>query len=65
MVDNFVQAALSYYGDKGELENNPLPLYSEREKVEQMLSSPLRYPGKIAADLAGERLFIADTSNDR
>lgn len=58
-------AALQYYGEKGMLDNTPVPIALEREKSEKALNSPLRYPGKLAADLAGNRLFISDSNNHR
>ena len=65
VVDSFIQAALSYYGDKGELDNSPLPITLEQDKDSRLSSSPLRYPGKLAADVKGDRLFIADSNNNR
>lgn len=65
VVDSFLQAALSYYGDKGLLNNAPLPLQPEQDKDSRLTSSPLRYPGKLAADIPGDRVFIADSNNNR
>lgn len=65
VVDSFIQAALRYYGDKGQLDNSPLPILLEHDKDSRLTSSPLRYPGKLAADIAGDRLFIADSNNNR
>ena len=64
-VDDMLAAALQYYGEAGLLDATPVPLALEREKPIQALSSPLRYPGKLAADLAGNRLFISDSNNHR
>ena len=65
VVDAFIQAALSYYGKRGELDSTPLPILLEQEKDSRLSSSPLRYPGKLAADLPGNRLFISDSNNNR
>ncbi len=46
----------------GDLNETPLKFESEDEKA---ADSPLRYPGKITADAAGKRLFIADTAHHR
>lgn len=46
----------------GELDRTPLELVLEREGL---ANSPLLFPGKVLADPAGERLFIADTNHDR
>ena len=64
-VDDMLAAALQYYGGAGLLDNTPVPLALEREKPAQALASPLRYPGKLAADLAGNRLFVSDSNNHR
>ncbi|MEW5313748.1 MAG: hypothetical protein WDW38_005289 [Sanguina aurantia] len=66
-VDDFLAAALRYYGDLGMLDNSPLPLALERDKDPGAATarSPLRYPGKLAVDAAGGRLFISDSNNHR
>ena len=64
-IDDMLAAALQYYGERGELDSTPVPTALERDKPERLLDSPLRYPGKLAADLAGDRLFIADSNNHR
>ena len=64
-MDDMLAAALEYYGERGELREAPLPAMLEREKSSTSLASPLRYPGKLAADLAGKRLFISDSNNHR
>lgn len=65
VVDSFIQAALSYYGRRGELDSTPLPIALEQEKDSRLSSSPLRYPGKLATDIPGNRLFISDSNNNR
>lgn len=57
-------AALEYYGERGMLDESPVPMTLERER-RSSAASPLRYPGKLAADLAGNRLFISDSNNHR
>jgi thiol-disulfide isomerase/thioredoxin len=47
---------------RGALNEQPLKLALERAKVGDL---PLAFPGKILADAAGERLFIADTNHNR
>lgn len=64
-MDDLLAAALQYYGERGELDSSPVPMALEREKPNQAVNSPLRYPGKLAADLAGNRLFISDSNNHR
>ncbi|KAG2497240.1 hypothetical protein HYH03_004827 [Edaphochlamys debaryana] len=63
-LEDLITAALQYYGETGDLDGStPLPLALERDK--QAVASALRYPGKIAADVAGQRLFISDSNNHR
>ena len=64
-MDDMLAAALEYYQDRGELSEAPVPATLEREKTSASLASPLRYPGKLASDLAGKRLFISDSNNHR
>lgn len=64
-MDAFVAAALEYYGEKGDLDATPVPAALERERDSRIAESPLRFPGKIATDLPGNRLFISDSSNHR
>ena len=37
----------------------------ERDKPDMQVATPLRFPGKLAVDAAGRRVFVADTSNNR
>lgn len=37
----------------------------EKHKPQAVGDTPLRFPGKLAVDEAGDRLFIADSSNHR
>ena len=64
-MDAFIQAALSYYGEKQVLSNKSLPILLEKDKDSRLIQSPLRYPGKLAADVDGGRLFISDSNNHR
>lgn len=65
-VDDMLAAALEYYGERGMLDDTPMPVTLERERRgAAAVLSPLRYPGKLTADLAGRRLFISDSNNHR
>ena len=65
-VDDMLAAALEYYGERGLLDDTTVPLTLERERRGAAAAvSPLRYPGKLATDLAGRRLFISDSNNHR
>jgi thiol-disulfide isomerase/thioredoxin len=45
-----------------ELDRTPLALALERERL---ANKPLLFPGKVLADAAGQRLFIADSNHNR
>ena len=42
-----------------------VPMALERAKDPLLARSPLRFPGKLAVDLAHGRLFISDSNNHR
>lgn len=44
-IDDIVAAALEYYGEKGQLDDTPLPVSLERERDPRLAASPLRFPG--------------------
>jgi hypothetical protein len=62
-IDDMLAAALQFYGERGLLDERPVPLTPERQRAAAATS--LRYPGKVASDLPGRRLFISDSSNHR
>jgi DNA-binding beta-propeller fold protein YncE len=61
-LDAFLKHALPYYKKKGTLDESPLrfDLLTNRAK-----RTPLRFPGKVLADEASNRLFISDSNNNR
>ncbi|GJP46592.1 hypothetical protein CLOM_g5865 [Closterium sp. NIES-68] len=65
LFDGLIAASLEYYGAKGALSDAPIPLALERSKDQRVLASPLRFPGKLASDLANGRLFLSDSNNHR
>ncbi len=62
LLDAVVKHGLPYYRKKGVLDETPLRFDLEAHKARQ---TPLRFPGKILADEAGDRLFIADSNHHR
>ncbi|KAK6915673.1 NHL repeat [Dillenia turbinata] len=64
-LDEFVEAALLFYGRKKILDNTPLPLRPEKENDPVLLTSPLKFPGKLAVDMLNNRLFISDSNHNR
>ncbi|KAG6466781.1 hypothetical protein ZIOFF_075414 [Zingiber officinale] len=64
-LDNFIDAALQFYGEKKLLENTVIPLFLEKDNDPRLLSSPLKFPGKLAIDELNNRLFISDSNHNR
>ncbi|XP_074567603.1 protein SUPPRESSOR OF QUENCHING 1, chloroplastic isoform X2 [Curcuma longa] len=64
-LDNFIDAALQFYGEKKLLENTVIPLSLEKDNDPRLLSSPLKFPGKLAIDELNNRLFISDSNHNR
>ncbi len=52
------------YGAAGLLSTEPLP-QAQPESSAETADTPLRFPGKVLADPAGDRLFIADSGHNR
>ncbi|OAY81734.1 NHL repeat-containing protein 2 [Ananas comosus] len=64
-LDDFVDASLQFYGEKNPLENNPIPLALEKDNDGRLITSPLKFPGKLAIDAQNNRLFISDSNHNR
>ena len=62
VIDACITAALAFYS-KDIFRHDPVPMSPEKDK--QRIDSPLRYPGKLAIDTEGERLFISDSNHHR
>jgi len=62
VIDACITAALAFY-PKNIFRHDPVPMSPEKDK--QRIDSPLRYPGKLAIDTEGERLFISDSNHHR
>ena len=61
-LNDVLKHSLAYYKKLGVLNATPLVFDHER-RIE--VDHPLRYPGKILADAAADRLFIADSGHNR
>ncbi|HEX4132961.1 MAG TPA: thioredoxin-like domain-containing protein [Pirellulales bacterium] len=61
-LNTVMKKAVAYYRRKGLLDETPLRFDLAAHHAEQ---TPLRYPGKILADEASQRLFIADSNHNR
>ncbi|KAL6901972.1 hypothetical protein ACP4OV_004848 [Aristida adscensionis] len=64
-LDEVVGAALEFYEEKKLLRSDPLPLALEKDKDSRLLTSPLKFPGKLAIDVQNNRLFISDSNHNR
>ncbi|KAL1545981.1 Protein SUPPRESSOR OF QUENCHING 1, chloroplastic [Salvia divinorum] len=64
-LDDLVEAALLYYGSKKVLDSRPLPLSLEKDNDPRLLTSPLKFPGKLEVDVLNNRLFISDSNHNR
>jgi DNA-binding beta-propeller fold protein YncE len=61
-VDRVMKKAVAYYRKKNLLDETPLKFNASQKAAQD---TPLRYPGKVLADAAGDRLFIADSNHNR
>jgi thiol-disulfide isomerase/thioredoxin len=61
-IDQVIAKTAEDFRKRGELNEQPLKLVLERAKVGDL---PLAFPGKIRADGANDRLFIADSNHNR
>ena len=62
IIDQAITKLIDEARKRGELNEQPLNLVLERAKVGAL---PLAFPGKILADAATDRLFIADSNHNR
>jgi DNA-binding beta-propeller fold protein YncE len=62
VYDKAIEKLVNEFRQRGELNEEPLKMVLERAKVGDL---PLAFPGKILADAAGDRLFIADSNHNR
>jgi DNA-binding beta-propeller fold protein YncE len=60
--DRAIAAVIQVFDEQGRIDRRPLPLSPERDRLK---SSALAFPGKVLADEAGRRLFIADSNHHR
>ncbi len=61
-IDAVIRKAVPFYRKNGLLDESPRTFDLEAGKAKP---TPLRFPGKILADEAGHRLFIADSGHHR
>ncbi|MFQ3646967.1 MAG: thioredoxin-like domain-containing protein [Anaerolineae bacterium] len=64
IFETYLSAMIAFYDGigRGELDRTPLALALEGASAP---STPLRFPGKVLADAASNRLFISDTNHHR
>jgi thiol-disulfide isomerase/thioredoxin len=61
-LDADIARLVAYHEGNGTLDRAPIALGLERHKL---AATPLRFPGKVLADEASDRLFIADSNHNR
>lgn len=59
---NAIRSVIRVFDERGEINREPLPHDLERTRHDDR---PLLYPGKVLADAASHRLFIADSNHNR
>lgn len=59
---NAIRTVVRVFDEQGQIDRTPLPLDLERLRH---TDRPLLYPGKLLADAASDRLFIADSNHNR
>jgi len=62
LFDAIIAQLIKYHRWKGTLDETPLVFKSEASKVQPTV---LRYPGKVLADDASQRVFITDSNHNR
>lgn len=62
LLDVIVEKLIAWHSAKGTLDRTPVRFDLERDR---MKSGPLKFPGKLLADTAGDRLFISDSNHNR
>ena len=62
ILDKAIGRLVREHKVKGDLNVSPVKFFPEIEKPDD---TPLLFPGKVVADAAGKRLFIADTAHSR
>ncbi len=62
-LDLLLRRAVPFYQNNGTLDRNPMKFAPKASEARRQ--SPLLFPGKILADPSNDRLFIADSGNNR
>ena len=61
-IEPILKKGIAYYKAKGTLDEKPIRFDLESYKT---TATPLRFPGKVLADAASNRLFISDSNHNR
>ena len=62
VLEVVVNKLIAYHKQKGTLDQTPIDFALETRK---QADTPLRYPGKLLVDQAGQRLIISDSNHNR
>jgi thiol-disulfide isomerase/thioredoxin len=61
-LDAVLKKTIPYYREQGLLDESPLKFDALADRAE---ATPLSFPGKVLADEASDRLFVADSNHNR
>ncbi|MCA9037036.1 MAG: redoxin domain-containing protein [Planctomycetaceae bacterium] len=61
-IEKVIEKLIEYHRSKGTLDETPIRFELEEGKATE---TPLRYPGKVLVDEAGQRVFVADSNHNR
>jgi thiol-disulfide isomerase/thioredoxin len=62
VFDDVIGKMIAFHRAKGTLDESPVKFALERQ---QFAPTPLRFPGKLVADPANDRLYISDSNHNR
>jgi len=62
LFDTIIGQMVKYHRWKGTLDEKPIVFETEASKAPP---TPLRYPGKVLADTASQRVFVTDSNHNR
>lgn len=62
LLDGVIGKVIAYHKSKGTLDETPVNFDLERNRNP---ATPLKFPGKLLADVPNQRLFVSDSNNNR
>lgn len=62
LLDGVIGKVIAYHKSQGTLDETPVNFDLERNRTP---ATPLKFPGKLLADVPNQRLFVSDSNNNR